>query len=468
MSILQEMVPLACAVFRGASIIEEKGRIVLHFKMKKRVYIYTYGCQMNVHDSEKMLGLLAEGGYTPAAEPEEADLIVFNTCAIREKAEQKFYSQLGRTKLLKRRNRDLKIAVAGCVAQESREGITRRAPFVDFLLGPQNIDKIRDIVSGQEVCASFEDNIDISLAPAKALRGDRFRAWVSIMYGCNNFCSYCIVPYTRGREISRPSSSIVAEVRGLADKGYREVTLLGQNVNSYRSDIDFAALLKKIDAVGIGRVRFVTSHPRDISLEVIRAMAELPSVCEHIHLPIQSGSDRILALMNRGYTYGKYIEKIHFLREAMPAVSITTDVIAGFPGETGEDHQATLRALSEIEFDGIFAFKYSPRRGTKAFEMGGHLPEEVRGERLNVILKVQEGITQKKNRGLEGSIQEILIEGKSETNHDLLSGRTRTNKIVTIPDSGEREGDLVRVRVERARLHSLEGLNLATAKASCG
>jgi tRNA-2-methylthio-N6-dimethylallyladenosine synthase len=430
--------------------------------MKKRVYVYTYGCQMNVHDSEKMLGLLADGGYAAAREPEDADLIIFNTCAIREKAEQKFYSQLGRTKLLKRKNRELKIAVAGCVAQESKGRIFKRAPYVDFLLGPQNIHRIHEIVSGGAP-TSFEDNRDIALSSVKAERGDQYRAWVSIMYGCNNFCSYCIVPYTRGREMSRPSASIVSEIKGLCEKGYREVTLLGQNVNSYRSDTDFTGLLTKINAVGIDRVRFVTSHPRDLSPELIRAVADLPSVCEHIHLPIQSGSDRILGLMNRGYTYEKYRDKIAFLREAVPGISITTDVIAGFPGETEENHRATLMALKEIEFDGIFAFKYSPRRGTKAFGMGGHLPEEVKTERLNVILKLQEEITHRKNRCFEGSTQEILIEGFSETDRSLLSGRTRTNKIVTLPDSGERAGSFVSVRIERARLHSLEGINSAAS-----
>ncbi len=446
--------------------IEETAPIVLHFMMKKRVYFYTYGCQMNVHDSEKMLGMLTEGGYAAAAVPEDADLIVFNTCAIREKAEQKFFSQLGRTKLLKRRNQDLKIAVAGCIAQENKAGIFKRAPFVDFLLGPQNIHKIHDVVSGEGQCTAFEDSVDIVPGPANPKRGDRFRAWVSIMQGCNNFCSYCIVPYTRGREVSRPTAGIVDEIRRLRDGGYREVTLLGQNVNSYRSDVDFTGLLKKVDAVGIDRVRFVTSHPRDISTDLIRVMADLPSICEHLHLPIQSGSDRILNLMNRGYSYSKYLDKVHFLRDTIPGISITADVIAGFPGETEEDHRATLKALSEIEFDGIFAFKYSPRRGTKACDMGGHLAEQVKAERLNDILLLQEEITLRKNKLLEGSMQEILIEGRSESDIELLSGRTRTNKIVTIADTGEKEGALVSVSIERARLHSLEGRNVATAGGS--
>ncbi len=430
--------------------------------MSKKVFIYTYGCQMNVHDSEKMLGKLAEKGYVATGNPENADLIVFNTCAIREKAEQKFYSQLGRTKFLKRKKSGLKIAVAGCVAQESREKIFRKAPFVDFLLGQQNIQMINETISGENPRAALDENPDIATETVTAQRGDTIRAWVSIMYGCNNFCSYCIVPYTRGREVSRPSGKIVSEIEALRDKGYREVTLLGQNVNSYRSDLDFTNLLRRVDSTGIERLRFVTSHPRDISRELICSMPGLPSVCEHLHLPIQSGSDGILKLMNRGYTYGQYIEKISLLRRTLPVVSITTDIIVGFPGESEADYHSTLTALKEIEFDGIFAFKYSSRKGTKACDMTDHLGEEVKTERLNALLKTQEEITYRKNKALEGTDQDILVEGPSETDRHMLTGRTRTNKIVTFPDSGEGKGTFVRVRIERARLHSLDGVNAAT------
>lgn len=431
---------------------------MLNFMMPKKVFIYTYGCQMNVHDSEKMLGQLSAEGYVAADAPENADLIVFNTCAIREKAEQKFYSQLGRTKVLRRKKRDLKIAVSGCVAQESGRHIFKRAPFVDFLLGPQNIHMIGDIVSGRSGAALIDENPGIGIDTVNAKRGDALKAWVSIMYGCNNFCSYCIVPYTRGREVSRPSDAIVSEVRDLSKNGYKEVTLLGQNVNSYRSDCDFTGLLRKVDSTGINRVRFVTSHPRDISFSLIEGIAELSSICEHVHLPIQSGSDKILGLMNRGYTYDNYLEKIAFLKKTVPNVSLTTDIIVGFPGESDKDYQATLTALKEIEFDGIFAFKYSARKGTKACEMGDQLPEGIKTQRLNALLKIQEGITYEKNRKLEGSVQEVLIEGPAETDGGVLSGRTRTNKIVTIPDSGEKKGTLLSVRIARARLHSLEGV----------
>ena len=277
------------------------------------------------------------------------------------------------------------------------------------------------------------------------------------MYGCNNFCSYCIVPYTRGREVSRPSSSIVSEMRNLHAEGYKEVTLLGQNVNSYRSDLDFPGLLRCIGSINIERIRFVTSHPRDLSLELIKVMSELPGVCEHIHLPIQSGSDRILKQMNRGYTCDAYMKKVAMLRENIPGVAITADVIAGFPGESDKDHEDTIKALREIGFDGIFAFKFSPRKGTPAYEIEEQVSDAVKAERLSSILQLQEGITYRKNKLLEGTIQEILIEGPSETDSKMLIGRTRTNKIVTIPNSHGREGVFVKVIIEKARQHSLCG-----------
>jgi tRNA-2-methylthio-N6-dimethylallyladenosine synthase len=427
--------------------------------MTKNVFIYTFGCQMNVHDSEKMLGLLAEEGYSSSESPENADLIIFNTCAIREKAEHKFYSQLGRVKHLKKKNKNLKIAIAGCVAQDAKEDIFRTAPFVDYVLGPQNVSLLTQLLSKDQDIATG-DNPDIALSEITAKRQSRFRAWVSIMYGCNNFCSYCIVPYTRGREISRPVGSILSEVKELVRKGYKDITLLGQNVNSYRSDQGFVGLLRDIDDLGINRVRFVTSHPRDFSSDLINAISELPSVCEHVHLPIQSGSDAVLKAMNRGYVYDEYVEKVRMLRDIVPDISITTDIITGFPGETEEDHLSTVKALREIEFDGIFAFKYSKRRGTSAFNMDSQIPESLKSERLSQILSVQEDITFTINRSLEDSVQEVLIEGPSESDPQMLSGRTRTNKIVTIPDSGERPGTILFVRIRRARLHSLTGVAL--------
>jgi len=412
---------------------------------------------MNVHDSEKMLGILSGNGFSHTESPEDADLIIFNTCAIREKAEQKFYSQLGRTGLLKKKRGGIKIAVTGCVAQDVQDKLFKKAPFVDFILGPQNIYSIHDMVLRKKGKSLLGDNPEAASLELEPKRQSRIKAWVSIMHGCNNFCSYCIVPYTRGREVSRPSSSILSEISSLAADGYREITLLGQNVNSYRSDIGFSELLKKVNDISTDRVRFVTSHPRDLSPDLIRTVADLPNVCEHIHLPIQSGSDRILREMNRGYTYREYREKITLLREHVPGISITADVIAGFPGETEEDHLATLRALQEIEFDGIFAFKYSPRKGTKAYEMGERVSEDAKAVRLDSILKIQGDITFRKNKMLEGSIQEILLEGPSEADPSMLTGRTRTNKIVTIKDCGQDEGSAILVRIEKARPYSLFG-----------
>lgn len=433
---------------------------MVNFRMKKFVYIYTYGCQMNVHDSEKMLGTLAQDGYTVAEEPEKADLIIFNTCAIREKAEHKFYSQLGRIKHLKKDNPLLRIAVAGCVAQDSRQKVMKRAPYVDFVLGPQNLHVVRNLDNAKRNLY-IEENPDIAYQEYEMNRESAIRAWVSIMYGCNNFCTYCIVPYTRGREVSRPSSSILAEIRGLKEKGYKEVTLLGQNVNSYLSDVDFVGLLRQIDSVGIERVRFVTSHPRDLSFALIDAMVELPSLCNHLHLPVQSGSDSILQAMNRRYSYSEYRGKIELIRKKVSSITLSTDIIIGFPGEGESDFEMTVKAVEEIEFDGMFAFKYSKRKGTKAYDMQDQVPDDVKAERLNRLLNIQEDIALKGNRALVGSVLEILIEGLSATDTSMLMGRTRSNKIVTIDNNGASEGDVFSVIIEKARHHSLHGKQLS-------
>lgn len=427
----------------------------------KKYLIATWGCQMNVHDSEKMAGILAEAGYAPARDRSDADLIIFNTCSIREKAEQKFLSELGKLKSLKKSRPDVKIAVAGCVAQQMGEGLRKRAPHVDLILGPQNLHRIRDMDGGIPRSSALEENPSLQTEELPALRTEKGRAWVSIMYGCDNFCSYCVVPYTRGRERSRPSENIIREIEELASEGFKEVTLLGQNVNSYSSDTDFPGLLRKIDALdGIERVRFVTSHPKDFSDSLINAMAELPSVCEHIHLPLQSGSSRILGLMNRKYSYDDYADKVRRLREKIPDISITSDIISGFPTETETDHKATVRALEETGFDGIFAFRFSPRPGTKAESMEGQLPEDVKLERLKEILALQDEITLKKNKPLEGTVKEVLVEGPSDTDPVKLSGRTRTNKIVNFSGTA-RESELVRVEIIVARKHSLEGTQAA-------
>jgi tRNA-2-methylthio-N6-dimethylallyladenosine synthase len=423
---------------------------------------------MNVHDSEKMLGILEQEGYSETGDPRKADLIIFNTCSIRQKAEQKFYSELGRVQAYKKRRPKMKIAVAGCIAQQEGKNIIKKAPYVNFIFGPQNIHALKDLTSGTIASIGTEDNPEIAETDLTVKRADKVKAWVTIIYGCDNFCSYCVVPYTRGRERSRPTENILSEVKDLAGRGYKEITLLGQNVNSYRSDTDFPGLLRKLDRVGgIERIRFVTSHPRDLSDELINAMAELPKVCEHIHLPLQSGSSKILKLMNRGYTCEAYIEKVSKLREKVAGIAITSDIIAGFPGETDEDHMLTIKALKEIEFDGIFAFKFSPRPGTMASGMN-QLSEEIKSDRLSQILKVQDEITEIRNKSLEGTIQEVLIEGESAMDREKLTGRTRTHKIVNIPKIDMQKGSLIFVEITRGRQHSLEGKHNKTRfKDSC-
>jgi len=423
----------------------------------KKFYITTFGCQMNLHDSEKMAGILIQKGYSPAENRSEADIIIFNTCSIRQKAEQKFMSEIGKLKSLKRKRPSLKIAVTGCIAEQRGEDILKKASHVDHIIGTRNIHLIGDAVSSFEHIVAVGDNPNVPYDSLPQMRTDRVRAWVSIMYGCNNFCSYCIVPYTRGREVSRHSDSIIKEMISLSEKGYKEVTLLGQNVNSYRSDCDFSTLLERINKIdGIERIRFVTSHPRDLSEKLIDAISGLEKLCEHIHLPLQSGSTRILGLMNRGYSYSEYIEKIEKLRKKIPDIAITTDIIAGFPQETEKDHKATVNALKEIEYDGIFAFKYSPRPGTLAQKMDGQLEDDIKSKRLKEILEVQDEITYRKNKALEGRILEVLVEGPSESDPNKLTGRTRTNKIVNWR-GGQSEGQIINIEITEGKRHSLEG-----------
>ncbi len=422
----------------------------------------TFGCQMNVHDSEKIAGILESEDYTETDNPKEADIIIFNTCSIRQKAEQKFYSELGRIKPLKKKKPGLKIAVAGCIAQQEGNRMLKRANFIDHVIGPQNIHVLKDIIKSRPEMIAVGDNPAITEMELPVYRKDPVRAWINIMYGCNNFCSYCIVPYTRGREKSRALESIASEVRKLAGEGYKEVTLLGQNVNSYKSSVNFPGLLKELnDIPGIERIRFVTSHPKDLSNELIFAIKDFDKVCEHIHLPLQSGSSKILKLMNRKYTYEEFLDNVLKLKSEIPEIAITSDIISGFPGETDEDHRCTIHALKEIEFDGIYAFNYSPRPGTKASLMDGHVDDDVKSSRLSEILDLQGNITELKNKRLEEVFQEILIEGFSEKSSSKLTGRTRTNKIVTVPfETQIKQGDLITVKITKAHRHSLEGSTL--------
>jgi len=423
----------------------------------RKAYIKTFGCQINVHDSEKMAGILEAEGYEITDERTLADLIVYNTCSIREKAEQKFMSDLGRLKSAKSRRPELRIAVAGCIAQQMGESLFRRAPHVDFVIGPQNIHSLAEMArSGVKGEVATSDNPDATLLELPASRKDGVRAWVSIMYGCDNFCTYCIVPHTRGRETSRSSSNIIREIQHLSESGFLEITLLGQNVNSYMSDMDFVDLLVKINEVeGIRRIRFVTNHPRNLSKSLAEAIGGLEKVCEHIHLPLQSGSDSVLRKMNRKYSFKEYMDTIELIRKYTPDIAITSDIITGFPGEKDEDHESTVNAIKSIGFDGIFGFRYSPRPGTRACDMDGHLSDEIKQKRLMEILAIQDSITLRKNRSLEGSVLEVLLENQSNGDLNAVVGRTRTNKIVNFKNYSSKSSDFVMARITRGNKHSL-------------
>lgn len=432
----------------------------------KSFHIITFGCQMNEHDSERMSGILQSQGLVPAATVDEAEMVILNTCSIREKAEQKFYSELGRLAHLKGRDgKRITIAVAGCIAQQEGKKLLSRTPSIDLVIGPSDIARLSDMVEqrrdgGRPVVETGGDpEYHHKLVPTA--RTDGLKAWVSIMYGCDNFCTYCVVPYLRGRERSRPPRDIVTEVRGLADRGYREITFLGQNVNSYgkglESPCSFPELLRQVQKVdGIERIRFVTSHPRDLSDGLIGAIRDLPKVCESLHLPVQSGSDRVLASMNRRYTSDEYRAKVLRLRDAVPAVSLTTDIIVGFPGEGDEDFAMTLQMLRDVQFDTIFAFKYSKRPNTKALDLPGHLPEQVKEDRLEQVFILQKEITHRKNRQHVGSVQEVLVEGESRKG-GTLTGRTRGNMAVNFAGPRHLKGTLVKVRITSAGPNSLSG-----------
>ncbi len=428
----------------------------------KSFHIITFGCQMNEHDSERMSGILEGEGFSSSA-IEKADMVIVNTCSIREKAEQKFYSELGRLKALKDEKPHLKIAVSGCIAQQEGAKILSRAPYVDLIFGPSDIARLPVMIPKQsKPVVETGGDPEYHRKSIAASRSDKIKAWVSIMYGCDNYCTYCVVPYLRGRERSRMPQDIISEVRDIASQGYKEVTLLGQNVNSYgkglESAVSFPHLLSQInDISGIERVRFVTSHPRDLSDELITAMRDLPKVCESLHLPVQSGSDRILKAMNRKYTRQEYLDKVLRLRREVPDIVLTTDIIAGFPGETDGDHEMTVTLLEEVGYDSIFAFKYSKRPGTAALRLSGHLPEQVKEERLSRILELQKEMTIKKNQKHIGSIAEVLVDGYSKKG-ETLTGRTRGNKSVNLAGPSSLIGSLVHVTITASAPNSLTGV----------
>jgi tRNA-2-methylthio-N6-dimethylallyladenosine synthase len=434
---------------------------------RKKLYIQTFGCQMNVQDSEKMAALLDGSGYDTTDDADLADLIILNTCSIREKAAQKIYSQLGRYHALKEQKPHLRIGVGGCLAQQWGERFFRRAPELDLVFGTHQIHRLPEIVGALEkegerrVETDLCDRVHSLTIPAQPTAG-AVSTFVTIMQGCDNFCAYCVVPYLRGREESRPLTEIIGEVEKLAERGIREVTLLGQNVNSYGqkgSDCrDFTDLLTAIGGIsGIERIRFTTSHPKDLSPRLIDCFGKVAPLCEHIHLPVQSGSDRILNAMNRGYTTEMYLGKVAALRHACPGISITSDVIVGFPGEEDVDFEATLALMREVRFDNLFSFQYSEREGTAAAAMNKKVSAGVKRERLRILQDLQAVHTLERNRSCIGRTEAVLIEGPSKKESREVTGRTRGNRIVNFEGKKGLIGKTVFVRITEAFPHSLRG-----------
>lgn len=437
-------------------------------KGQKKYYIKTYGCQMNEHDSEKISWILTNMGYNETESIDDADLIIYNTCLVRENAELKVYGNLGALAQLKREKPDLIIAICGCMMQreEIRNVILSKYKHVDIIFGTHNIHKLPQLINnhlqtGKTIVDVLEDKREI-VEDIDANRKYSFKAFVNIMFGCNNFCSYCIVPYTRGREVSREPENIINEIKELAKNGCKEVTLLGQNVNSYGKTLnrnyDFVDLLRDINKIdGIERIRFMTSHPKDLSNKLIDAYRTLDKLCEHLHLPVQSGSNRILKEMNRKYTREDYLRLIKKLREAEPNIAITTDIIVGFPGETDEDFNDTLELVKEVEYDSAFTFIYSKREGTRAARMENQVDDKVKHERFQKLTEVLYEISLKKNKQLEGQTLEVLVEEVSKNNPEYLTGRTRTNKLVHFKGDKSLIGTMVNVKIDTAKTFFLEG-----------
>ncbi len=425
---------------------------------------------MNAHDSERIKGMLEELGLGEAPGQEEADVIVFNTCTIREKPDQRFAAHLAQARALKQRDPDKVIAVGGCYAEAQRDRLFTLYPYVDVAFGPGSIPHLGEWLGagGNGVARGAFGLDERSFAGRLPRRRERdFQAWVQISMGCNSKCSYCIVPAVRGREQSRRPGEIVAEVTGLARDGVREVTLLGQNVNSYGRDVgsDFAELLRACDAVdGIRRIRFTSPHPKDFRAPVIAAMAECEAVCEHAHLPLQSGSTRVLKAMRRTYSRERYLRLVEELRAAIPDLALTTDLIVGFPGENEDDFEETLTAVEEVGYDGAFTFVYSPRQGTEAAAMADQVPEEIRRDRIERLVDSVQRVAAARNRERVGRVEEVLVEGPSRTDPAILRGRTRRNTTVNFTGSAA-PGELVDVRIEDASSRTLRGVQLEAAAA---
>ncbi|HYR36093.1 MAG TPA: tRNA (N6-isopentenyl adenosine(37)-C2)-methylthiotransferase MiaB [Burkholderiales bacterium] len=432
-----------------------------------KLYLRTFGCQMNEYDSDKIADVLrASEGMERAERPEDADLIVFNTCSVREKAQEKVFADLGRVRHLKRAKPGLMIAVGGCVASQEGAGIVERSPFVDVVFGPQTLHRLPQLLEQRR--ATGRPQVDISFPLIEkfdalpAPRAEGARAFVSIMEGCSKYCSFCVVPYTRGEEVSRPFADVIAEIAALARQGVKEVTLLGQNVNAWRAEIngrmaDFAELLQFVSELPLERIRYTTSHPREFTQRLIDAHAALPKLAPHVHLPVQSGSDRILAAMKRGYTTLEYRSILRRLRAARPGISVSSDFIVGFPGESDADFEATLKLARELGLDDSFCFIYSPRPGTPAAELpDGVSPSEKRGrlQRLQAQIQAQADAVAER---MIGSVERVLVEGMSTKRSHELAGRTGNNRIVNFPGPAELVERFVDVRITERRPHSLRG-----------
>lgn len=431
---------------------------------KKRVHIATFGCQMNAYDSKRMAGMLAEMGYAPVQGPDAADLIVLNTCSVRRLAEEKVYSYVGELKRLKREKPWLIIGVGGCVAQQEGDKLLKRLPHLDFVFGPDAVTSLPELVT--EAIQGKRQALTRLGPPAGPGRiivpaEPGLRAMVTVMTGCDNFCSYCVVPYVRGRERSRPAGEILREVAALVEAGVREITLLGQNVNSYHdpdSGLDFAGLLGRVnDVEGLWRIRFTTSHPKDLGQGLIEAMAGLDKVMEQMHLPAQSGSNRMLGAMNRGYTRERYLEQVCRLREKVPQVALGSDIIVGFPGESEEDFEQSLSLLREVRYDFLYSFKYSDRPFTKASRIEDKLDEETKSARLVELQALQREIGLQEHQDQAGRVEELLVEGPAKHGRGLMSGRSRAGRVVNFSGPPELAGSLVMVRITQGRENSLAG-----------
>ncbi|HEY7831151.1 MAG TPA: tRNA (N6-isopentenyl adenosine(37)-C2)-methylthiotransferase MiaB [Solirubrobacteraceae bacterium] len=431
----------------------------------KRYHLTTFGCQMNEHDSERMKGMLESLGYTEAPERAEADLILFNTCSIRESADSRFIAHLGEAKRLKREQPGRVVGVGGCWAQSVKEEVFARFPFVDVAFGPGQVHKLAEFLTSDSLTAQgyFEFEGFTGHLPARRTRP--FQGWLQISVGCNCACSYCIVPSTRGREVSRPLAELVAEVEAMSADGVREVTLLGQNVNSYGRDLridgrpaSFSELLQAVDAIeGIERIRYTSPHPKDMREDVVRAHAELRSLCEHIHLPLQSGSSRILKAMRRTYDRQRYLDRVALIREHVPDVALTTDIIVGFPGESEEDFAETLEVVEEVRYDSAFTFIFSPRRGTSAAELTeGLVPHPVKVQRMERLLEAVQRHARERAQRFVGRTMEVLVEGPSRTDPERMRGRTRHNKVVNFSGLAT-PGELTQVRIDGASSQTLSG-----------